>query len=90
MTVSLTKVAVDASLDLFSRAWCMAELAEAQRMGMGQCLLIRNKATLLSRQHSAQTAQTGQFSPRFVEFGRFSHISTHKGSGVPTLDCVDP
>ncbi|CAK9004010.1 Hypothetical protein SCF082_LOCUS8001 [Durusdinium trenchii] len=47
-------VAVDASLELFSRAWCMAELAEAQRMGMAQSLLVRNKATLLSRQHTLE------------------------------------
>ncbi|CAK9052928.1 Hypothetical protein SCF082_LOCUS28911 [Durusdinium trenchii] len=47
-------VAVDASLELFRRAWCMAELAEAQRMGMAQSLLVRNKATLLSRQHTLQ------------------------------------
>ena len=44
-------VAVDASLELFSRAWCMAELFEAHRMGMTQILLVRNKDTLLRRQH---------------------------------------
>ena len=37
-------VAVDASLELFGRAWCIAELAEGQRMGMAQSLKLRNKA----------------------------------------------
>ncbi|CAK8997574.1 unnamed protein product [Durusdinium trenchii] len=36
-------VAVDASLELFGRAWCIAELAEGQRMGMAQSLKLRNK-----------------------------------------------
>eukprot|EP00434_Breviolum_minutum_P011546 symbB.v1.2.010181.t1/scaffold664.1/size175145/1 len=47
-------VAVDASLDLFGRAWCVAELAEAHRMGMAQCLKMRNEETLLRRQHTLQ------------------------------------
>ena len=37
-------VAVDASLELFGRAWCIAELAGGQRMGMAQSLKLRNKA----------------------------------------------
>ena len=47
-------VAVDASLDLFGRAWCVAELAEAHRMGMAQSLKMRNKDTLLTRQLTLQ------------------------------------
>eukprot|EP00435_Cladocopium_sp_Y103_P075695 s59_g62.t1 len=47
-------IAVDASLNLFSRAWCMAELAEAHRMGMLQSLMLRNNATLLTRQSTLQ------------------------------------
>ena len=47
-------VAVDASLDLFGRAWCVAELAEAHRMGMTQSLKIRNEETLLRRQLTLQ------------------------------------
>ena len=47
-------VAVDASLDLFGRAWCVAELAEAHRMGMAQCLKMRNEETLVRRQHTLQ------------------------------------
>ena len=47
-------VAVDASLDLFGRAWCVAELAEAQSMGMAQSLKMRNKETLLRRQLTLQ------------------------------------
>ena len=47
-------VAVDASLDLFGRAWCVAELAEAHRMGMAQSLKMRNEETLLRRQLTLQ------------------------------------
>eukprot|EP00434_Breviolum_minutum_P036235 symbB.v1.2.032101.t1/scaffold3808.1/size49906/1 len=47
-------VAVDASLDLFGHAWCLAELAEAHRMGMAQSLKMRNEETLLRRQHALQ------------------------------------
>ena len=47
-------VAVDASLDLFDRAWCVAELAEAHRMGMAQSLKMRNAETLLRRQLTLQ------------------------------------
>ena len=47
-------IAVDANLKLFSRAWCMAELAEAHRMGMLQNLMLRNTATLLTRQNTLQ------------------------------------
>eukprot|EP00434_Breviolum_minutum_P040235 symbB.v1.2.035748.t1/scaffold4887.1/size33438/2 len=47
-------VAVDASLDLFGRAWCVAELAEGHRMGMAQSLKMRNKETLLRRQRTLQ------------------------------------
>ena len=47
-------VAVDASLDLFGRAWCVAELAKAHRMGMAQSLKMRNKETLLRRQLTLQ------------------------------------
>ena len=47
-------VAVDASLDLFGRAWCVAELAEAHRMGMAQSLKMRNKDILIKRQLTLQ------------------------------------
>ncbi len=46
-------VAVDASLDLFGRA-CVAELAEAHRMGMAQSLKMRNKDILIRRQLTLQ------------------------------------
>eukprot|EP00435_Cladocopium_sp_Y103_P075719 s59_g63.t1 len=51
---TLGVIAVDANLNLFSRAWCMAELAEAHRMGMLQSLMLRNNATLLARQSTLQ------------------------------------
>ena len=47
-------IAVDASLGLFGRAWCVAELAEAHRMGMAQSLKMRNEETLLRRQRTLQ------------------------------------
>ena len=50
-------VAVDADLKLFGRAWCMAEVAEAHRMGMAQNLLFRNRATLVKRQCTLQGLQ---------------------------------
>jgi len=39
-------VAVDAKLDLFSRAWCVAEIAEAHRLGMEQELKLRGAEAL--------------------------------------------
>ena len=42
-------IAVDASLELFSRAWCISEVAEAQHVGMRQNLKLRNRQTLSSR-----------------------------------------
>ena len=53
-------VAVDASLHLFGRAWCVAELAEAHRMGMAQSLKMRNKETLLTRQLTLQGLKVEQ------------------------------
>jgi len=35
-------IAVDARFDLFSRAWCVGELAEARRMRMPQALRLRS------------------------------------------------
>ena len=43
-------VAVDANIDLFGRAWCIAELAEAQRLGMNQKLMLKSNTTLFRRQ----------------------------------------
>lgn len=45
-------IAVDEKLDLFERAWCMAEVAEAKQMGMEQNLKLRNKETLIIRQNT--------------------------------------
>ena len=45
-------IAVDEKLDLFERAWCMAEVAEAKQMGMEQNLKLRNKETLIFRQNT--------------------------------------
>ena len=47
-------IAVDANLDLFGRAWCVAELFKAYRMGMAQNLMLRNTATLMTRQRTLQ------------------------------------
>ena len=42
-------IAVDKSLDLFRRAWCVAEIAEAKRLQMDQSLKLWSKATLQGR-----------------------------------------
>ena len=42
-------IAVDKSLDLFHRAWCVAEIAEAKRLQMDQSLKLLSKATLQER-----------------------------------------
>ena len=40
-------IAVDNSLELFRRAWCVAEIAEAKRLQMDQSLKLSSKAKLL-------------------------------------------
>ena len=42
-------VAVDQSLDVFDRAWCVAEIAEAKRLQMNQALKLASKATIVQR-----------------------------------------
>ena len=42
-------IAVDKPLDLFRRAWCVAEIAEAKRLQMDQSLKLWSKATLQGR-----------------------------------------
>ena len=42
-------IAVDKALDLFRRAWCVAEIAEAKRLQMDQSLKLWSKATLQER-----------------------------------------
>ena len=39
-------IAVDEEFDLFSRAWCLMEIAEAHGLGMPQRMLIRSARTL--------------------------------------------
>lgn len=45
-------LAVDGELELFSRAWCVAEVAEAYMMGMKQLLKIESTKAL--QKHSAK------------------------------------
>ena len=40
---------MDKSLDLFRRAWCVAEIADAKRLQMDQSLKLLSKATLQAR-----------------------------------------
>ena len=42
-------IAVDQHLELFNRAWCVAEIAEARRLQMKQSLKLASKATLHQR-----------------------------------------
>merc|ERR1712151_610159 len=39
-------VAIDAKFDLFTRAWCVAELAAAHRMGLRQSLKLTSRTNL--------------------------------------------
>merc|ERR1712211_41843 len=39
-------IAVDAEFNLFSRAWCVAELAEAHKLSMHQVMMVRSHITL--------------------------------------------
>eukprot|EP00928_Gymnodinium_smaydae_P051489 TRINITY_DN3503_c0_g1_i1.p1 TRINITY_DN3503_c0_g1~~TRINITY_DN3503_c0_g1_i1.p1 ORF type:complete len:692 (-),score=79.06 TRINITY_DN3503_c0_g1_i1:291-2366(-) len=45
-------IAVDANFDLFTRAWVVAELAEAHDVGIRQHLRIKSRTTLLESEHS--------------------------------------
>ena len=47
-------IAVDQCLDLFSRAWCVAEIAEAKCLQMNQALKLASKDTIMQR---AQTLE---------------------------------
>ena len=42
-------IAVDKSLEVFHRAWCMAEIAEAKRLDMTQSLQLLSKGTIQQR-----------------------------------------
>ena len=42
-------IAVDQSLDLFNRAWCVAEIFEAKQLQMEQSLKLRSRATIQQR-----------------------------------------
>lgn len=50
-------VCVDASFQLFHRAWCVAEIAEAHRRGMEQSLNICNREVLIREQHALKALQ---------------------------------
>ncbi|CAK8985734.1 unnamed protein product [Durusdinium trenchii] len=45
-------IAVDQSFDLFQRAWCVAEIAEAKRLHMRQSLKLLSKAAIEQRAQS--------------------------------------
>ena len=47
-------IAVDQSLDLFHRAWCVAEIAEAKRLHMNQSLKLVSSAVLQRRANTLQ------------------------------------
>ena len=40
--------------DLFHRAWCVAEIAEAKRLHMNQALKVTSKATIMQRAHTLE------------------------------------
>ena len=47
-------IAVDRAFDLFNRAWCVAEIAEANRLQMKQPLKVASKATIEQRARTLQ------------------------------------
>ena len=47
-------IAVDAKFDLFSRAWCVSELAKAHALGMKQHLKLINKRSLKDHSQSLE------------------------------------
>ena len=47
-------IAVDHNLELFNRAWCVAEIAAARRLQMKQSLKLASKATLQQRAGTLQ------------------------------------
>ena len=47
-------IAVDQSLDLFNRAWCVAEIAEANRLQMNQAPKLASGATIMKRAHTLE------------------------------------
>ena len=47
-------IAVDKSMDLFNRAWCIAEIAEGKRLRMHQSLKLVSKKVLIRRQRTLQ------------------------------------
>ena len=47
-------IAVDGSMDLFNRAWCIAEIAEGKRLRMHQSLKFVSKKVLIRRQRTLQ------------------------------------
>ncbi|CAK9045669.1 unnamed protein product [Durusdinium trenchii] len=53
-------IAVDRSMNLFKRAWCIAEIAEAKRLGMRQSLKLVSKEILLQRQPSLENLDISQ------------------------------
>ena len=40
-------VAIDKQLDLFSRAWCVAQIVAARRLGLTQTVMLHSKAVCL-------------------------------------------
>ena len=47
-------IAVDRSVDLFNRAWCVAEIAEAKQLEMNQALLLAGKTAIMKHVHTLE------------------------------------
>ena len=47
-------IAVDQSFDLFQRAWCVAEIAEAKRLRLNQVLKLKSRATVMQHAHALE------------------------------------
>eukprot|EP00443_Scrippsiella_acuminata_P007678 CAMPEP_0115178134 /NCGR_PEP_ID=MMETSP0270-20121206/5743_1 /TAXON_ID=71861 /ORGANISM="Scrippsiella trochoidea, Strain CCMP3099" /LENGTH=509 /DNA_ID=CAMNT_0002591085 /DNA_START=593 /DNA_END=2122 /DNA_ORIENTATION=- len=60
-------VAVDPSLNLFGRAWCVAELAEAKRLGMAQHLKFRSGRCLVTQEAQVRNLRIEDMSASRME-----------------------
>ena len=56
-------IAVDAEFDLFTRAWCVSEIAQASTMGMRQHLKLLNVRSLESNAKRLQTLRVESCQP---------------------------
>jgi len=60
-------VAIDSKFELFTRAWCIAELAAAHRMGIQQRVKLESQANLRAFEHTLQRLRVQEMHASRVE-----------------------